>query len=113
MTNDKLRAEDQLFLRQGTTYTKIPVETIHYIQADGNYAYVQTADQRFAVKRSLASIEEKFAAPQFARVSRGIIVNFDHVTQLSFAEGLIVVGGVDIKMGKAYYQDVKNRISRL
>lgn len=104
---------DHLFLREGTTYIKIPLTDIHYIEADGNYAYLQTANKRFAVKRSLASISENLNTPMFVRVSRGIILNFERVSTISFAEGSIQVGEWELKMGKAYYADVRDRMPRL
>lgn len=104
---------DHLFLREGTTYVKIPLEDIFYIEADGNYAYLQTADKRFAVKRSLASISENLTSPAFVRASRGIILNFDRVDTVSFATGTIRMGDTDLKMGKAYYGDIRQRMPRL
>lgn len=104
---------DHLFLREGTTYTKIPLQEIHYIQADGNYAYIQTSDKRYAVKRSLATIGEELDSADFVRASRGLLVNFRQVSRISFAEGLIELNDHQLKMGKAYHADIKSRMPRL
>jgi len=104
---------DHLFLREGTTYVKIPLSQIEYIQADGNYAYLQTDEKRFAVKRSLAAISDELDAPDFVRASRGILVNFTRVNKISFANGTIDVGGHEVKMGKAYHAEIKSRMPRL
>ena len=104
---------DHLFLREGTTYTKIPLTDIFYIQADGNYAYLQTESKRFAVKRSLAAIAEELNGPEFVRASRGILVNFSRVDSISFAEGALNLGKYTVKMGKAYHSEIKGRMPRL
>lgn len=104
---------DHLFLREGTTYIKIPLSEIDYIQADGNYAYLQTNGKRFAVKRSLAAIEEELHSPDFVRASRGILVNFNRVDRVSFAAGMIFIGDQELKMGKAYHAEIKSRMPRL
>lgn len=105
---------DHLFLREGTTYTKIPLADIFYIQADGNYAYLQTVDKRYAVKRSLTAIEEELIDPQFVRASRGVLVNFRRVTSISFAEGKLRLSDNHVvKMGKAYHAEIKSRMPRL
>ena len=104
---------DHLFLREGTTYTKIPLTEIHYIQADGNYAYIQTDDKRYAVKRSLSTIAEELEATDFVRASRGLLINFSQVSSISFAEGLIELNDHKLKMGKAYHADIKSRMPRL
>ena len=104
---------NHLFLREGTTYTKIPLADIYYIQADGNYAYLQTDEKRYAVKRSLAQISEELTDPAFVRASRGILVNFNRVDSISFAEGSLRLGKFDVKMGKAYHAEIKGRMPRL
>lgn len=107
------QAPDHLFLREGTTYIKIPLSEIDYIQADGNYAYLQTKSKRFAVKRSLAAISEELHAPEFVRASRGVLINFSRVSKVSFATGTIQLGKHELKMGKAYHAEIKSRMPRL
>ncbi|MTB51253.1 LytTR family DNA-binding domain-containing protein [Lewinella sp. W8] len=104
---------DHLFLREGTNYIKIPLADIQFIEADGNYAYLQTEQKRFAVKRSLSAIMEGLHAPTFVRASRGTLVNFDRVDRISFAAGTIQLGDHTIKMGKAYHAEIKSRMPRL
>jgi DNA-binding LytR/AlgR family response regulator len=107
------KSPDHLFLREGTTYVKIPLSEIEYIQADGNYAYLQTGSKKFAIKRSLASITEELHAPEFVRASRGVLVNFSRVSKISFATGTIHLGEYELKMGKAYHAEIKSRMPRL
>ena len=104
---------DYLFLREGTTYTKIPLADIYYIEADGNYAYVQTENKRYAVKRSLATIGEELSGPLFIRASRGMLINFEKVNSISFAKGELDLGNFTVKMGKAYHAEIKSRMPRL
>ncbi len=113
MTTHTTSGPDFLFLREGTTYTKMPLSDIYYIQADGNYAYIQTKDRRFAVKRSLATITEELNEDEFVRASRGLLVNFTKVDEISFAEGRLQVGEHTLKLGKAYHADIKSRMPRL
>jgi DNA-binding LytR/AlgR family response regulator len=91
----------------------MPLTEIDYIQADGNYAYIQTRDKRFAIKRSLATIAEELESGNFVRASRGLLVNFARVTRISFADGIIELDDQQLKMGKAYHADIKSRMPRL
>lgn len=104
---------DHLFLREGTTYSKIHLGDIEYIQADGNYCYIQTPGKRYAVKRSLSSIEDELDTKPFVRASRGILVNFNNVSQVNFNSGVIYVGEHELKLGKTYHMDIKERMPRL
>lgn len=113
MSPSQTAAPDFVFLRDGTTYIRIPHSDVFYIEADGNYAYLQTAQQRFSIKKSLASIESELTAPQFVRCSRGIIVNFDRVQTINFSDGVLTLGGKELKLGKAYFQDIRKRMPRI
>ena len=113
MNSYNTQVMDHLFLREGTTYVKIPLSDIHYIQADGNYAYIQTRDKRFAIKRSLANIADELHGDSFVRASRGLLVNFDQVSSVSFADGVIELANQQLKMGKAYHAEIKERMPRL
>jgi DNA-binding LytR/AlgR family response regulator len=104
---------NHLFLLEGTTYTKIPLSEIDFIQADGNYAYLQAMGKRFAVKRSLTAIAEELDSEYFVRASRGILINFSRVNTVSFANGTIQLANHTLKMGKAYHAEIKNRMPRL
>ena len=104
---------DHLFLREGTTYTKIPLSKVLYIEADGNYSHLYTVDKSYSIKRSLALIAETLPEPPFVRVARGIIVNFDKVNSLSFADATIDLGDRIIKMGKAYHTTIREVMPRL
>ncbi|OAV46038.1 LytTR family DNA-binding domain-containing protein [Lewinella sp. 4G2] len=104
---------DHIFLRSGTTYSRVALSDVLYIEADGNYAHLQAVQGRFAVKRSLASIDESLNNTSFIRVSRGVIVNFTHVSSVSFADGTISMGDRTLKMGKAYFTDVRSHMPRL
>lgn len=111
--NQSQTTPDYLFLREGTTYTKIPLSQIDFIQADGNYAYLQASGKRFAVKRSLAAISEELDSQDFVRASRGVLVNFSRVSKVSFASGTIQLSDHTLKMGKAYHAEIKERMPRL
>ncbi len=113
MTNFQKASTDYLFLREGTTYTKIPFDQIFYIEADGNYAYLFTSEKRFAIKRSLASIGEQLPSKIFIRVSRGIILNWNRVESISFADATIRISERELKIGKAYFTDIRERMPRL
>ena len=107
------RSIDHLFLREGTTYRRIPLSDISYIEADGNYANIQTKHGRYSVKRSLATISDELEQDTFVRVSRGLLVNFEQVHSVSFADGVLMLGDEELKIGKAYHAEIKQHMPRL
>lgn len=94
----------RLITRVGSTDVIIPLETIHYIQADDVYAAVVSRDKRQLVRASLDALERELDPRLFARVHRSYIVRIDRVVALrrqnrGGAE-LVVMGGVVLPVSR-------------
>ena len=111
--NNQTTYPTSVFVKEGSDYTKIPLHSVVYFQADGNYSYIQTVDHRYVIKRSLATIIDGLDPDRFVRVSRAYVANFDRIDKLNFNEGVAVVGGHELKLGKSYHAEVRARMPRL
>ena len=55
--------------------TVVPLREIEYLEAEGSYTYVVTADQRLLVSRRLGDVGEGLEAQGFFRAHRSFLVN--------------------------------------
>ena len=74
--SDRLR---RLLVRDGQTYTVVPVEQITHIEAADNYVIVHTASARFVLRRTLSTLAADLDPAHFVRVNRATIVNLHFV----------------------------------
>ena len=65
----------------------IGVDTIRFIMARDDYAYVQTDTDRFFSTSSLSQLERKLESHGFFRVHRGYLVNLAHVKEVETVTG--------------------------
>lgn len=79
----------------------ISVDSILYVMARDDYAYLQTTDDRFFSTASLAQLESKLDGYGFFRVHRGYLVNLAVVTEVETVPGgtlLLTLEGCDEKI---------------
>ena len=81
---------DYLTITFAREFLKIPTSSIVYIEADGNYSYIKTADgSKYTVTIQLGQMAERIsnlggaANGDFVRIGRRIIVNVNYIVFIS------------------------------
>ncbi|QQR85513.1 MAG: response regulator transcription factor [Flavobacteriales bacterium] len=89
---DILRADDQIFLRDGEKCWFCTLKDVRYFQSEGNYVRVFFNDQKPMVLRSLNTLEKRLDPLVFFRTSRKHIINLQWVEKIEpwFNGGLMV-----------------------
>lgn len=64
----------------------IPLHSIRYIEADGDYVQLHTEKGVFLKEKTMKYFEENFPPQQFIRVHRSFIVNVDMVAKIELYE---------------------------
>ena len=79
----------------------INIDSIRYIMARDDYAYLQTDTDRYFSTASLAQLEKRLDGHGFFRVHRGYLVNLEHVKEVESVPGgtlLLTLDGTDDKI---------------
>lgn len=104
----------RLFARSGPRIVPIPVESIHRIQAAGDYAEVHCTAGRFLMHVSLGELLARLDADRFRQVHRSHIVNLDHVRQMRpFDERRLLItieGGGEILASRKASEELRRLV---
>lgn len=100
--------EDDLFVKIDSTYQKVPVNSILYIEADANYLRIFTQNGQIMVSTNLANFTRQFEHPTLLRVSRSHIINVHFINRFEDLH-TVIVGGQAVRIGKTYKKEVQNR----
>ena len=79
----------------------IPIDSIRFVMARDDYAYLQTDNDRYFSTVSLAQLEKRLDGHGFFRVHRGYLVNLSHVEEVEPVPGgtlLLSLNGTDEKI---------------
>jgi two-component system LytT family response regulator len=108
------RHPDRLLLRDGSDASFLDTETIHWIEAAGNYVRIHTAREVHLVRRTITELEQTLDPDQFMRIHRSTIVNLAAVDRLSpaFAGAYYVhlKGGKELVLSRGYRAKLFDRI---
>jgi DNA-binding LytR/AlgR family response regulator len=105
----------------------IPVETagrtrfiardqVHWVEAEGDYVRLHTADGgAHLVRIPISHLEERWSAHGFIRIHRGYLVSFKHITEFSVTGTVhtVMVGGRSLPVSRRHVRDVRDRILRV
>jgi len=87
-----------------------------YVQAQGDYARLHTAEGSHLLRVSLTLLEERWAEAGFARIHRSTLVSLPAITQVRTDGGrsVVVVGdGIELQVSRRHTRDLRERLVRL
>jgi DNA-binding LytR/AlgR family response regulator len=91
-------------------------EQVHWVEAEGDYVRLHTADGgAHLVRIPISHLEERWSASGFIRIHRGYLVSFKHITEFSVTGSVhtVMVGGRSLPVSRRHVRDVRDRILRV
>jgi DNA-binding LytR/AlgR family response regulator len=91
-------------------------EQVHWVEAEGDYVRLHTADGgAHLVRIPISHLEERWSAHGFIRIHRGYLVSFRHITEFSVTGNVhtVTVGGRSLPVSRRHVREVRDRILRV
>jgi len=87
-------------------------DEVSYVQAQGDYARLHTADSSHLIRVPLADLEKQWAEAGFLRIHRSYLVSMAHVTKanLGAAQPTIVAGGAELPVSRRHLPDLREKL---
>lgn len=110
-------AKERLLVKVGEEMRVLRCDEILWIESDGHYLRIQTAQERLLSRGGLAALQAQLDPERFVRIHRSTIVNFQHVLHLRPWFGgdyhVRMTDGTDLKLSRSYRQEVVQRFAGL
>jgi len=100
------QSSQKVFIRHKGQYVSVASDSILWVEAQGDYATIQTTDKRYTIKKTLTNIEGQLMSENFMRVHRSFIVNMDAVDKID--EGNLIIQNTLIPVSRARKAEVLN-----
>jgi two-component system LytT family response regulator len=101
----------RLFVRSGGAVVPVPVASVSWFEARGDYVAAHVGAGRHLLHVSLARLEARLDPENFLRIHRGHIVNLDHVQAFRRAgKGQLVAhlaNGTRLPVSRSRSQDLR------
>jgi DNA-binding LytR/AlgR family response regulator len=97
----------------GTT-RMLPRSAVRWVEAQGDYARLHTADASHLVRVPLATLAERWADAGFVRVHRSYLVQLRLITELRLISGgyVVVVDGRELPVSRRHTRELKDKLVR-
>lgn len=112
---DQVPEQGRVAVQQGSQQVFIPISSIRWAQAQGDYARIYTADESYLLRISLAGIEDQWAAYDFVRIHRSHIVNLHFATRIVQQNGRmsIHIDTSELPVSRRLMPQVRQRLKQL
>lgn len=92
----------------------IPVETIHYIEAQDDYVMIYTPDSKHLKQKTMKYFESHLPGEDFVRIHRSYIVRISEISQMQLYEKesyiVILKNGVKLPVSKTGLPKLKSKL---
>ena len=87
---------------------------IRYVEAQGDYARLHTADGSHLLRRPLTQLEEEWGPAGFVRIHRSLLVALAHVDEVRMEGGrcTVVVGDADLVVSRRHTPELRELLTR-
>ena len=102
-TEPILRIDDAVFIKHKYQFVKISLDAIDYIEADGSYTTLVTAQHRYALRLTISHVLDRLSFPRLIRIHRSYAVNLNRVS--TFNEREVCLPTLSLPLGRLYKPD--------
>jgi DNA-binding LytR/AlgR family response regulator len=95
----------------GTTKL-VPRSAVRYVEAQGDYARLHTADAAHLIRVPLTTLEERWATVGFVRIHRSTLVALKHIDEVRAQGGhySVRVSGQLLPVSRRHVRDLRERL---
>jgi DNA-binding LytR/AlgR family response regulator len=86
---------------------------VRYVEAQGDYARLHTADGSHLLRTPLSTLEERWSAAGFVRIHRSTLVALAHVQEVRVADGRTTVrlGATELLVSRRHARELRDRLT--
>lgn len=105
-------APEMITVDQGGTTRMIRRDDVTYVQAQGDYARLHTADASYLIRVPLADLEQQWAEAGFIRTHRSYLVALKHVSSMKLTadKPSVSVAGAGLPISRRHLPTVREKL---
>ena len=106
--------DEQIAVELGGVTRFVNRSDIRYVEAQGDYARLHTADGSHLLRRPLTQLEEEWGPAGFVRIHRSLLLALAHVDEVRMEGGrcTVVVGDADLVVSRRHTPELRELLTR-
>ena len=115
LQSGRSQSGDRLLVKNGGRVCFVDVESIDWVEAEGNYVRLYVGDQVHLMRDTMNALIEKIGAHRFSRIHRSRIVNVKRVKELLIAGGgdyqVVLWDGTRLGLSRLYRDALQEQLT--
>lgn len=106
--------EEQVPVERGGVTRFVPVSQIRYVEAEGDYARLHTAQDSHLVRVPLTQLEQDWADAGFVRIHRSILIATGFVDEVRIDAGRcsVMIDGHELQVSRRHTRELRDLLVR-
>jgi DNA-binding LytR/AlgR family response regulator len=112
LIKDGSKVPEMITVDQGGTTRMIRRDDVSYVQAQGDYARLHTAEASYLIRVPLNDLEQQWAEAGFIRIHRSYLMSLNHVghMKLAAARPSVTVAGAELPISRRHLPAVRDKL---
>ncbi|MBB6403398.1 LytTR family DNA-binding domain-containing protein [Arthrobacter sp. AZCC_0090] len=112
LIKDGSKVPEMITVDQGGTTRMIRRDDVSYVQAQGDYARLHTAEASYLIRVPLSDLEQQWAEAGFIRIHRSYLMSLNHVghMKLAAARPSVTVAGAELPISRRHLPSVRDKL---
>ncbi|MEV8146638.1 LytTR family DNA-binding domain-containing protein [Arthrobacter sp. NPDC080031] len=112
LIKDGSKVPEMITVDQGGTTRMIRRDDVSYVQAQGDYARLHTAEASYLIRVPLSDLEQQWAGAGFIRIHRSYLMSLNHVghMKLAAARPSVTVAGAELPISRRHLPAVRDKL---
>jgi DNA-binding LytR/AlgR family response regulator len=112
LIKDGSKVTEIITVDQGGTTRMIRRDDVSYVQAQGDYARLHTAEASYLIRVPLNDLEQQWAEAGFIRIHRSYLMSLNHVghMKLAAARPSVTVAGAELPISRRHLPAVRDKL---
>jgi DNA-binding LytR/AlgR family response regulator len=106
--------DEHIVVELGGVSRRVPRSEVRYVEAQGDYARLHTADGSHLVRVALSALADQWRDAGFVRIHRSFLVSLAHISEWRNEGGryTVVVEGTELAVSRRHTRDLRDVLVR-
>lgn len=101
-----MQNNNNLLIKDRSTFVKLSVDEVVWIQSDGNYITINTEFKKFVVKQSLKSVVNILNDERLVKIHKSYVVRADLIDYIDTQSDTVFVRGERLPVGRSFKENL-------
>lgn len=102
---------NNFYIKHDNLIKRIPLDSLLWIKADGNYSMVHVDDKQYVIKIPLKRIVAQLPSTHFCQIHRAYGVSLSKIDNIDITNSELTVNGDKLPIGRNYRDDLLANLS--